>query len=62
MESSGLEGDAASCPGRPSRKEQMRLYSLLTTNRLGSRHFALGVETLLAYTLCMLVLRAVAQL
>jgi len=40
----------------------MRLYSLLTTNRLGSRHFALGVETLLAYTLCMLVLRAVTQL
>lgn len=40
----------------------MRLIVLLTGDRLGSRHLMLGVETLLALTLCLLVLRAVVQL
>jgi hypothetical protein len=40
----------------------MRLFLLLTTTRLGSRHLVLGVETLLAMALCLLVVRAVTQL
>jgi len=40
----------------------MRLFLLFTTNRLGSRHLVLGVETLLAMTLCLLVVRAITQL
>jgi hypothetical protein len=40
----------------------MRLFFSLASDRLGSRHLMLGVETLLALTLCFLVLRTVTQL
>jgi hypothetical protein len=40
----------------------MRLFLSLASNRLGSRHLMLGTETLLALTLCLLVVRAVLQL
>ena len=39
----------------------MRLTGFFTAARLGSRHVALGVETALAMTLCLLVLRALTQ-
>ena len=39
----------------------MRVFALLTGNRLGSRHLMLGVETLLALALCLLVARGVVQ-
>ncbi len=39
----------------------MRFFWISTGDRLGSRHLTLGVETLLALTLCLLVLRAVTQ-
>jgi hypothetical protein len=39
----------------------MRVFALITGNRLGSRHLMLGVEMMLALTLCLLVARAVAQ-
>jgi hypothetical protein len=40
----------------------MRLFFSLASNLLGSRHVMLGVETLLALTLCLLVVSTVAQL
>lgn len=40
----------------------MRLIVLLTGDRLGSRHLVLGVETLLAMTFCLLMLRAAVLL
>ncbi len=40
----------------------MRLLFSLASNRIGSRHLMLGMETLLALTLCFLVLRTVTQL
>jgi hypothetical protein len=40
----------------------MRLISFLASDRLVSRHLTLGIETLLALTLCLLVVRAVIQL
>lgn len=40
----------------------MRLILFLTGERLGSRHLMLGVETALAMTLCLLIIRTVAQL
>jgi hypothetical protein len=46
---------------RKRRENNMRVFALLTGNRLGSRHLVFGVETLLALTLCLLVARAVAQ-
>lgn len=39
----------------------MRLVWFLTGDRLGSRHLMPGIETLLALTLCLLVVRAVIQ-
>jgi hypothetical protein len=44
------------------RRENMRLIWLLTGDRLASRHLMLGVETLLALTLCLVVLRTVTHL
>jgi hypothetical protein len=41
--------------------DNMRVFALLTGNRLGSRHLVLGVEMMLALTLVLLVARAVAQ-
>ena len=40
----------------------MRILCFLTGDRVGARHVALGVETFLALTLCLLVVRAVTQL
>jgi hypothetical protein len=40
----------------------MRLFWSLASDRLGSRHLMFGVETLLALTLCLLVLQTVTQL
>ena len=40
----------------------MRLFLSLASDRLGSRHLMLGVETLLALTLCLLVAQTVTQL
>jgi hypothetical protein len=40
----------------------MRLFLSLASARLGSRHLMLGAETLLALTVCLLVVRAVTQL
>ena len=39
----------------------MRIFWSLTRDRFGSHHLALGAETLLALTLCLLVVRAVTQ-
>lgn len=39
----------------------MRLLCLLTGDRLGSRRLMLGVETLLALTACLLLVRAVTH-
>ena len=39
----------------------MRLFWSLASDRLGSRHLMLGAETLLALTVCLLVVRAVTQ-
>jgi hypothetical protein len=39
----------------------MRVFALLTGNRLGSHHLIVAVETLMALTLVLLVARAVAQ-
>ncbi len=39
----------------------MRLFLSLASDRLGSRHLMLGAETLLALTVCLLVVRAVTQ-
>ena len=40
----------------------MRLFFSLASDRLGLRHLMLGAETLLALTVCLLVVRAVTQL
>jgi hypothetical protein len=40
----------------------MRLILFLTGERLGSRHLMLGVETALAMTLCLLLIRTAALL
>src|SRR6266566_5531244 len=51
------------CPQQEKRREHnMRLFLSLASARLGSRHLMLGAETLLALTVCLLVVRAVAQL
>jgi hypothetical protein len=39
----------------------MRLFSL-SADRLGSRHLMLGIETLLALTLCLVLARTVTLL
>jgi hypothetical protein len=44
------------------REHNMRLFLSLASARLGSRHLMFGVETLLALTLCLLVLSTVTQL
>ena len=51
------------CPQNEKRREHhMRLLFSLASDRFGSRHLMLGAETLLAMTVCLLVLRAVTQL
>jgi hypothetical protein len=40
----------------------MRIILFLTGDRLGSRYLMLGVETMLAMTLCLLLIRTAAQL
>jgi hypothetical protein len=42
--------------------DTMRLILFLTGERLGSRHLMLGVETALAMTLCLLLIRTAALL
>jgi hypothetical protein len=50
-------------PQKAKRREHnMRLITFLASDRLVSRQLMLGVETLLALTLCLLVVRAVTQL
>jgi hypothetical protein len=50
-------------PHKEKRREHnMRLFWSLASDRLGSRHLMFGVETLLALTLCLLVLQTVTQL
>ena len=45
----------------PNGGENVPLAWLFTADRSGSRHIVLTVETLLALTLCLLVIRTVAQ-
>jgi hypothetical protein len=47
---------------RTKGKDTMRIILFLTGDRLGSRYLMLGVETLLAMTLCLLLIRTAAQL
>ena len=55
---SGLATSYSNCGNEG---DNMRVFALLTGNRLGSHHLILAVETLMALTLVLLVARAVAQ-
>jgi hypothetical protein len=55
------DGARGSSLRQRTEENSMRLTGFFTAARLGSRHVALGVETALAMTLCLLVLRALTQ-
>lgn len=55
-------GLAAHSRLRNEGENTMRIFLSLTRDRLGGAHLALGAETLLALTLCLLIVRAVTQI